>query len=31
MTEQAYMNLQWDKFKTKYYIIISVDGHQMME
>jgi hypothetical protein len=29
--EQAHMNLSLDKLKTRYYIIISVNGRQVME
>ena len=29
--EQAHMNLQLDELNTKYYIIISLDGRQVIE
>ena len=29
--EQAHMNISLDEIKTRYYIIISVNGRQVME
>ena len=31
MMDQADMNLQLDQLNTKYYIIISLDGRQVLE
>ena len=31
MLEQAHMNLWLDELNTRYYIIISLDGRQVLE
>ena len=31
MMEQVHMNLQSEELNTKYYIIISLDGRQVIE
>ena len=31
MREQAHMNLYLDELKTRYFIIISLKGRQVME
>ena len=31
MMEQAHMNFYLDQLNTKYYIIISLDGRQVLE